>query len=307
MNFIQTNKIENLSIITYIKNHSNKSIYTILILKDKRISCTSDQNKIDIYNQTTFEINISIKINEKCLTNLNQLKDGNLIIGTEKSIFIFGILKFSYFVVFNINLKEFIHKIIELNNNNLISCGKNSLILWENHSIFKNFLDKKNYSKKILLKKFDIFDAIEINKNEIVFKTFDFIIFWEIKSNKKLNQIKIKSSLSYSTFNKINKQILFFGAKENVYLIDTIKKEILNFFPIKSSTMCSCLFNCNNFFFILTGHSNGDFMQWKISNNQISFVSFKLNAHKSYVNCLRQFNNNFIISCSSDSLIKIWQ
>ena len=30
------------------------------------------------------------------------------------------------------------------------------------------------------------------------------------------------------------------------------------------------------------------------------------NAHKSYVNCLIQFNNE-IISCSTDSLIKIWQ
>ena len=110
MNFI----IENLSTKTFIKTHKNKSIYTLLILKDKRISCTSDENKIDIYNKTTFELNISIKINEKCLTNLNQLKDGNLIIGTEKSIFIFGILKFSYFLVFNINLNEFIHKIIEL-------------------------------------------------------------------------------------------------------------------------------------------------------------------------------------------------
>ena len=302
MNFI----IENLSTKTFIKTHKNKSIYTLLILKDKRISCTSDENKIDIYNKTTFELNISIKINEKCLTNLNQLKDGNLIIGTEKSIFIFGILKFSYFLVFNINLNEFIHKIIELNNKNLISCGKNSFILWENHSIFKNFLDKKNYSKKILLKKFDIFNLIEIQTNEIIFKTFDFIFFFFLYLNKKINKIKIKSTLSYSTFNKINNKILFFGAKENVYLIDTIKKQILNFFPIQFSIICSNLFIFNNNLFILTGHSNGDFMQWKIENNKISFVSIKSKAHKSYVNCLIQFNNE-IISCSTDSLIKIWQ
>ena len=47
-------------------------------------------------------------------------------------------------------------------------------------------------------------------------------------------------------------------------------------------------------------------MQWKIENNKISFVSIKSKAHKSYVNCLIQFNNE-IISCSTDSLIKIWQ
>jgi hypothetical protein len=117
------------------------------------------------------------------------------------------------FIFFNINLNEFIHKIIELNNKNLISCRKNSFILWKNHSIFKNFLDKKNYSKKILLKKFDIFDVIEIKTNEIIFKTFDFIFFWDLKLNKKINKIKIKSTLSYSTFNKINNKILFFLKK----------------------------------------------------------------------------------------------
>ena len=63
-------EIENLSTKTFIKTHKNKSIYTLLILKDKRISCTSDENKIDIYNKTTFELNISIKIKHLKTTDI---------------------------------------------------------------------------------------------------------------------------------------------------------------------------------------------------------------------------------------------
>ena len=82
---IDYNKIfENFNIVNQtpkykLTNHGNNYIYTIIQLQDGRLASGGCDGSIIIYNQKTFEPEMTIKEHSKNIFDIIQLKNGNLV------------------------------------------------------------------------------------------------------------------------------------------------------------------------------------------------------------------------------------
>ena len=58
----------------------------------------------------------------------------------------------------------------------------------------------------------------------------------------------------------------------------------------------------------LTGDNNGNLIQWKYENKNISLYSKKEKIHNKFIISLSKYDNNKIISCSNErDILTIWE
>ena len=57
---------------------------------------------------------------------------------------------------------------------------------------------------------------------------------------------------------------------------------------------------------ILTADDNKRIMQWKIENENLTFISQKENAHDDEIYTLTKLGNGLVLSGSGDNSVKIW-
>jgi hypothetical protein len=152
----------------------NKKVLSLKLLKDKRLAAGNNFNILNIYDLKRYKPDIIISgIFDDFITNINQLKNENLIVSSKNVVKIIKITKNTYDVIQTLILRGgifegvggfggiyLIHdKIIELNNNDLAICIRyhNLIQLWkkENGKYFKYDLIEKNRS---------IYEIFEISK-----------------------------------------------------------------------------------------------------------------------------------------------
>ena len=189
----------------YLENSikiNTQSIYCLLILNDGRICSASNDSKINILNKFTYETEITIDIFQNGIYYISQLKNLNLICCSEKIIKIIKILDKNkksnkLFEVIQTLSKHSnkIWKVIELNDNNLISCSSDkTIIIWENNNNFYKF----KYFIPIIAD--SVRSIIETKINEIAYTSFyeQKLYFYNTKTR---NQIKILTKIFSSGWN----------------------------------------------------------------------------------------------------------
>lgn len=302
----------------YLENSikiNTQSIYCLLILNDGRICSASNDSKINILNKFTYETEITIDIFQNGIYYISQLKNLNLICCSEKIIKIIKILDKNkksnkLFEVIQTLSKHSnkIWKVIELNDNNLISCSSDkTIIIWENNNNFYKF----KYFIPIIAD--SVRSIIETKINEIAYTSFyeQKLYFYNIKTR---NQIKILTKIFSSGWNNdifyYNENYIFVGGNLNIYLINIKKYLIINSFETDNYILSFLLIGNN---YLLTGDNKGNIYQWMFNEKEenLSLMSKKIekslnNLEKSIYN-IKLIDNNRLITASEDSTIKIWK
>jgi len=306
--------ISNINLENTIKINT-KSIYCLLILNDGRICSASNDSKINILNKFTYETEITIDIFQNGIYYISQLKNLNLICCSEKIIKIIKILEKNknsnkLFEVVQTLQKHsnIIWKVIELSDNNLISCSSDkTIIIWENKNDFYKF----KYFIPIFAD--SVRSILETKINEIVYTSFyeQKLFFYNLKTR---NQIKILSKIFCSGWNNdifyYNENYIFIGGNLNIYLINIKKYIIINSFETENFILSFLLIGNN---YLLTGDNKGNIFQWLFNEKEenLSLVSEKKeNSSNNLEKCIyniKLIDNKRLITATEDSTIKIWQ
>ena len=127
-----------------LTNHSS-SVLCLCVLNDGRLVSGSADNSIIIYNKNTFQPDLIIKVHNSSICFIIQLSSGELVSCLEeKTIKLFNIKGVKYEILQTLNYhKKCVYKIIELNNNILVSCSADSYIIF--------YLKNNNEYKKDLI------------------------------------------------------------------------------------------------------------------------------------------------------------
>ncbi len=211
-------KIEQLTNVKTFKSHS-EYISNLIILSDERIASCSLDSYIKIYNNITFEEEISIKENSY-VDWIEQIKNGMLIsCPRDNTIRIYEINGKNYKNIKIINEKSSAWKMKELENGNLISAMSDGNIkVWKfvNNEIKCEF----SLNNEIISN-----DILEIQKNIVVVHGFTQIYFFDLNKRERIKSISGFEFNSYNVgkkFCKVNDELLLIYGKKNLYIVDIL-------------------------------------------------------------------------------------
>ena len=306
MNNINNFDISNIYLENSIKIHT-QSIYCLLILNDGRICSASNDSKINILNKYTYETEITIDIFQNGIYYISQLKNLNLICCSEKIIKIIKILDKNkksnkLFEVIQTLSKHSnkIWKVIELNDNNLISCSSDkTIIIWENNNNFYKF----KYFIPIIAD--SVRSIIETKINEIAYTSFyeQKLYFYNTKTR---NQIKILTKIFSSGWNNdifyYNENYIFVGGNLNIYLINIKKYLIINSFETDNYILSFLLIGNN---YLLTGDNKGNIYQWMFNEKEENLSLMSKKIEKSLNNLEKSIYNIKLIPNPQSPIIII--
>ena len=254
----------------------------IYILNDGRI-LTSEAHteeledkyyKLCVYSADNgFNCDININIDNEMVEYFFQMNDGNLIIIVSKGIKIVKIEKNTIEEIWNEKKKTF--KITKLLNENFFIYSKEDkqklLYKYDNGKL----ISYKNLNE--LDKKESISFLCQINENEyalfsekkgILYGTNNYLIFYDMKNEKKIKSIKIGDGKKvFSNFFLLNKDnLIIFGNDSNI-LVDVNNKKIKNEFKYELF-LEDCIF-LNEKLFLYKDRSKLLLYEYKEPNNII--------------------------------------
>ena len=196
---------------------------------------------------------------------------------------------------------NYVYKIIELKNKNLVSCSHDSSIIFY---IKDNNEYKQDYK---ISTDGSCYSIIQTNNNEICYSVDNKICFYDLLER------KIKASISDISKNNgirewfimIKKDLLLIPGNNIISIINTEQYKLVRKIEVPDSNwICGvCMLNEN---MLLTGDYSKIIRQWKIEEDNLILVSKKENAHDNGINVLLNIGNGFIASGSNDNTIKIW-
>ena len=310
---IDYNKIfENFNIVNQtpkykLTNHGNNYIYTIIQLQDGRLASGGCDGSIIIYNQKTFEPEMTIKEHSKNIYDIIQLKNGNLVSCSydDKKMNVYKINENNnYKLISQVDAGKdnCPYQIQELENGEIGLVAYNSIIFYLN---INNKLDE-DFNIKFNDNQIGHFlEMLPVKKGELVLcGNKDKIQFFELNSRKLKEIININRDIRWTPSKLLcmmNERCLCVGGANKITLIDIYNKNIIR--EIEESGNHRCLYKLNDNI-LLTGKDN-DITQWKINDNNLTLVCKKEKAHQDSIREIIRFDN-LIISCSDDKSIKVW-
>ena len=310
---IDYNKIfENFKIVNQtpkykLTNHGNGSIYSIIKLQDGRLASGGNDGLINIYNQKTFEPEMTIKEHSKCIYDIIQLKNGNLLScsNDDKMVNEYKINENNtYKLISQVNAgKDSSPKqMLELENGEIGLVAYNSIIFYLN---LNNKLDVDFNIKSDDNQIGNYYEMISVKQGELVMSGGnDKIQFFDLNSIKLKEIININRDIRWNPSNLLcmmNERCLCVGGKDKITIIDVYNKSIIR--EIQESGTHRCLFKVNDNI-LLTG-KDGDITQWKINENNLTFICKKEKVHQNSIREIIRFND-LIMSCSDDYSIKVF-
>ena len=137
-------KLTSISLIKYIEKHE-QNINCLLLLKDNRLASCGCDSKINIYEEKTFELNLSIIAHHDDVNYITQMKNGNLLSCSEDQriqiIELIGKTKYSikqtlflsYHVLFIIESEE--GRVIEKYEETINTSGQTDILIPINEEV----------------------------------------------------------------------------------------------------------------------------------------------------------------------------
>ena len=289
-------KIENFKVLN---NYEKLKCCIIILLNDERICSSTFNSNIEIYNKSTFNTEIKIEAHKNNINHIFQSKNNNIISSSiDKTIAITKIFPDNSYKIQQIlsNHSSYVFKCIELNNEKLVSCSDDfSLIFWEKtNNIYSNIYSFKNYNK--------IYDILETKNNEIALAQFydKSLLFLDMNDK---SSSKTISNIDLTGWNNsllmLNDRTLIVGGHNFIYVIDTLKYELVNKHEIKGNIWSLCKLSE---FSVLSGDNYGNLVQWKISSNKIKLYSKMDGIHDKIITSVINLGDNKIASCDGERI-----
>ena len=289
-------KIENFKVLN---NYEKLKCCIIILLNDERICSSTFNSNIEIYNKSTFNTEIKIEAHKNNINHIFQSKNNNIISSSiDKTIAITKIFPDNSYKIQQIlsNHSSYVFKCIELNNEKLVSCSDDfSLIFWEkSNDIYSNIYSIKNYNK--------IYDILETKNNEIALAQFydKSLLFLDMNDK---SSSKTISNIDLTGWNNsllmLNDRTLIVGGHNFIYVIDTLKYELVNKHEIKGNIWSLCKLSE---FSVLSGDNYGNLVQWKISSNKIKLYSKMDGIHDKIITSVINLGDNKIASCDGERI-----
>ena len=246
-------------------------------MTDGRLVSGSDDKSIIIYNKTTYKPDIIIKEHKDYITCITKLSSGILAsCSFDKTINLFNINGMKYEILQTLNYhSNYVYKIIELKNKNLVSWSEDLSIIFY---LKDNNKYKKNYT---ISTDGECYSIIQTKDNEICYseENDNKICFFDLLER------KIKASISDISKNNgivwfimIKKDLLLIPGNNIISIINTEQYKLVRKIEVPDSNwICGvCMLNEN---MLLTGDHSKIIRQWKIEEDNLILVSKKENAH----------------------------
>jgi len=194
---------------------------------------------------------------------------------------------------------DYLWKLIELNNNKLVSSSYDGDIIFykkANNKYIKDYQIKTNGSNSCL---------IQTKENEICFSENDdelSICFFDLIERKIITRIK---NIRSKSFKMISKDLLMITGKNEILIADINSYNLLRTIDIPNSGNIQdvCMLNEN---LLLTCDENKNIIQWKIKGDNLILIYKKENAHERWIITLLKIGDDQILSGDGDGYIKIW-
>lgn len=296
-----------------LTDHPN-TIKCIAILADGRLATGSYQNII-IYSAKVYNLILNIRKKNFGVEKILGLSTGKMAVYFDyQNINIYHIQGKKANIIQSLKFNEGnIYGFIELENKSLAISHKNYIDIY---SLNNDDTYSKSYEIKSLLVKF--FGLVQINPKELCVSCehneTKFLSFYNLDTKEAFAFIKEIPSTIYGY--KLNSNIILFYKGDCVYVVNSIKHELLSKFQLDLDNS-----NNKNFIFslgvltsnmILIGDIDGNIIQCTLENDELTEISRKKDAHvgkKEYskeVSCYCILGDGHIASGGYDDRIKIW-
>ena len=196
---------------------------------------------------------------------------------------------------------EGITKIIELNNNNIVSCAFDNLIIFY-------YKDNNEYTKEFNIETDGMNGSIiQTKSNEICYferinKALCFFDFQERKNITKINNINLTIYI-YDSLLMMSKDLLLVAGNDKLTIININSHRIIRGIDVSGSGFIwsACLLTEN---IILTSDYNRNIIQWKIQGDNLTLISKKENDSPIFT--LKKIGNGLIMTGDANGEVKIW-
>ena len=293
---------------TEIPSHIIKStdyINCLKLLSDGRFVSCSDDCLIHIYNIQTYEEEITIKDNTDDVIFIFEMTNKNLVSSSRNGIInIYKIFEKDYKLLETLKIrKSIIYKVIEDNENSLISCNSDKQInLWSKtlNNIFE--LQTPFYFKN------SIENIEKLDDSEIICSSKEgkFLIFFNIKIRQeitKINDLNCVDNHSSMCINK-EKNLLYLGGYYRIYIINTKTKKLINTIN-RTNIINSIYFNISSYCLFVGEYFT--LCKYLIENDNLTLISKINNIHNNKITSIIQLDNDSLATSSLDKTIKIWK
>ena len=291
--------VSKIKIIKTIQAKPRRSIFSICLLKDKRLVTGGGFDSIEVYNRSYQpQIDINGKYNSE-VQSLCVLRSGELLsAGAFGEIKVWIINEDDYHLIRT--LKEHtntVAKVIEMKDGKICSCSYDKTIkIWDNYQCIQTL--------KALT--YWVVSIIEMN-NFIISSSYSSsgngdLRIWDESTYQSITAIQNVHCNYCNALSKLNDNTVIVGGRNVITLVD-IKTYQINHFQDQSLGLIKCLYvNGNRLVFI--GNDDGEMLCYDSSSNQI--IS-KNKFHEDGINCMIQSEDNQFISCSYDDTINIYK
>ena len=297
-----------------ILTYHTSSVTNLLVLKDGRLSSSSDDSII-IYDKKNFTQQCTIKEHSNSVVFFTQISNNNIVsCSCDNTLKIFKLISETEYQLLQTlsGHSSKVNKVIEDNQRNLISCSDDHTIkIWSYNQNEQTY----NLSKTINIDdNGSYYNILLLKENEIVSSSYiaNCLKFWDINNS---NLIKSLSSFicgwTPNCMLKYNDNILLVGnytSTNGIYIIDIQKYEIIK--QIEGFKDVNTIVKLNQDNLILVGGQYKDnnysmiLYEFDANNNSLILKKEKNQIHNSYIYNIIVLDNNFI-SCSDDG-IKFW-
>ena len=271
-------------------------IYSICLLKDKRLVSTGSNHLIVVYNYSYLP-QIQIKHDhDGGIVSLCLLKNGDLASASEdKTIKIWRIGENDYQFIHTLKgHTNWLNKVIGLEDGRISSCSYDKTIkIWDNNTY--------QCIATIKLHTHDITSIIEMN-DSIISVSYNNILRWNKSSYECIQVIQNAFCSCSNGLEKLNNHTLLLGGNCVLFVVDIESSEVKEMQDSRLGYI-KCFRVIRNDL-VLSGNDKGEICCYNPSSNQI--IS-KSKFHNDEITCLIESEDNKIISSSYDTTIHIYE
>ena len=299
--------------INILRYHSNWISHIDKLNDGRLISCSRD-NSLNIYNNKTYEIQLSIKEHLDYIHSFTQIKDGRIITcSNDKTMIIFKLIENNRYRIDQILKGHTNHvcKVIEIKENVLISLSRDKTMkIWKlnNDKLFeciKTIIFQESYDWIINILKINEYEFVTSSSGDKCIK------FWNSNNYSYISKINnIETPYGYKLMCLLEKDILCVGGKSsNSFYLIQISNHLLIKKIIGPKTVY-CINKCLDGLLlcsIIDEKGNHNLIKYKYENQNLIKIFEKEKAHDRDIYSCVELDNGIIASGGYDNLIKLWE
>lgn len=291
----QKNPLPKLRITKAIQ--SDETVNSMCFLADGRLVTASD--RVEIYKLKSYELDAVIsRPHTTGVLTVFGLRNGNLAsAGSYGGIRIWTIKGKKAKCVHTLEgHRDYIYKVIEMEDGKLCSCSKDGTIkIWDNN--YECIQTLKGHTDSVI-------SVIEVN-NYIISsgnKVDDTVRIWDKSTYECVETLKKVCCFSGNGMSKLKDSAAIIAVKGKVLIIDVLSFQIQSFAHESLGSVFSiCVLKNSN---LLIGNDEGKIICFDLLSHQIMFTT---TPHKETIKCIIESEDNQVFSSSEDKIINVYE